>query len=50
MEAIELKLARMAQTETYGDLTSTFTGDFNIAEDMGGVPAVEDTFKRAFAE
>ena len=50
MEAIELKLARMAQTETYGDLTSTFTGDFNIAEDLGGVAAVEDTFKRAFAE
>ena len=49
MEAIELKLARMAQTETYGDLTSTFTGDFNIAEDLGGVPAVKDTFDSAFA-
>lgn len=49
MEAIELKLARMAQTETYGDLTSTFTGDFNIAEDLGGIPAVKDTFDSAFA-
>lgn len=49
MEAIEFKMARMAQTETYGTLTSTFTGDFNIAEDLGGAHAVEDTFARAFA-
>lgn len=49
MEAIEFKLARMAQTETYGELTSTFTGDFNIAEDMGGIPAVKGTFKSAFS-
>lgn len=49
MEAIELKLARMAQTETYGDLTSAFTGDFNIAEDSGGISAVKDTFDSAFA-
>lgn len=49
MEAIELKLARMAQTETYGGLTSTFTRDFNIAEDLGGVRGVKETFDSAFA-
>lgn len=38
-----------AGTETYGALTSTFTGDFNIAEAFGAA-AVKDTFERAFGE
>lgn len=42
-------LDRMAGTETYGGLTTTFTGDFNIAE-AAGVDAVKDTFERAFGE
>ena len=35
--------------ETYGELTTTFTGDFRIAEDLGGERAVRDTFGRAIA-
>lgn len=36
--------------ETVDGLTTTFTGDFNIAEDMGGLDAAKRTFEKAFAE
>ena len=40
--------ASFGATESLPDgFTSTFTGDFNIAEALGGKDAVEDTFKRA---
>lgn len=39
----------MYRTETYGGLTTTFRGDFDIA-DAFGADAVKDTFERAFAE
>ena len=39
--------AAWGATETYGNLTSTFTGDFRIAEDLDGEKGVRDTFARA---
>ena len=32
--------------ETYGGLTTTFTGDFRIAEDLSGERGIRDTFAR----
>lgn len=39
---------RWAQGERIGEFETTFTGDFNIAEDVSGLKGVKDTFKRAF--
>jgi hypothetical protein len=39
---------RWVQNEKIGELESTFTGDFNIAEDVSGLNGVKDTFQRAF--
>lgn len=35
------------RTETIGELTTTFTGDFDIAE-LFGSKAIQDTFERSF--
>lgn len=41
---------RWAQSEQVGELTTTFTGDFNIAEDISGLKGVRSTFATAFNE
>ena len=41
---------RWAQSEQIGELTTTFTGDFNIAEDISGLKGVRSTFATAFNE
>lgn len=50
-EKIEAFLPRRwSLMETVDGLTTTFTGDLNIAEDMGGLDAAKRTFEKAFAE
>ena len=41
---------RWTQSEQIGELTTTFTGDFNIAEDISGLKGVRSTFATAFNE
>lgn len=40
--------ARWAANEKLGDLETTFTGDFNIAEDISGAAGIKETFARAW--
>lgn len=52
MEAYEIDLGNIFasyRTEEFGGLSTTFTGDFDVAERFGA-QAVQDTFERAYKE